>query len=209
MATSHAPVLLQLFDDYGDVLALGLVYTYAAGTDTPLVTYQDLGGVVLNENPVELDASGRATIRVTNGVAYKFIVKDADGNTIKTDDNVIVGEVESEVDDQYEVSLTYTATPAAQGWMGGHVFTRSVDFDVDFDGARGEVITDPGAEFVISIKKNGVEVGTATIGTDGVYAFETTGGATVSFISGDSIDFYGPDTIGTAANFKMTLVGTL
>ena len=68
MATSLAPILTQLFDDYGEVLAGGFIYTYEAGTDTPLATYTDLAGAVPNANPVELDASGRATVRVTDGV---------------------------------------------------------------------------------------------------------------------------------------------
>ena len=54
-----------------------------------------------------------------------------------------------------------------------------------------------------------LQVGTITIDTSGVFTFATTGGATVSFISGDTIDFYAPDSVGTAANFKITLVGSL
>jgi len=209
MATSFAPQLLRLFDELGELLANGFVYTYAAGTDTPLVTYQDLDGDVENLNPVELDAGATATIRVTNGVAYKFIVKDADGNTIYTEDDIIVGEVPAEADDDYEVILTYCATPGAQGWMGGEEFRRSVDFAVDFDGAGGSVVTNPASDYVISVKKNGAEVGTITISSVGVFTFDTTGGATVSFVAGDTIDFYAPDTVGTAANFKATLIGAL
>ena len=92
MTTSLAPILTQLFDDYGEVLAGGFIYTYEAGTDTPLATYTDLAGAVPNANPVELDASGRATVRVTDGVAYKFIVKDSDLATVETIDNIVVGE---------------------------------------------------------------------------------------------------------------------
>jgi hypothetical protein len=209
MATSFAPQLLRLFDELGEMLANGFVYTYAAGTDTPLVTYQDLEGDVENTNPVELDAGASATIRVTNGVAYKFIVKDADLNVIYTEDDIIVGQLDETTEDDYEVILTYCATPGAQGWMGGEEFRRSVSFGVDFDGSGGSVVTNPASDYVISVQKNGVEVGTITISSAGVFTFDTTGGATVSFVAGDTIDFYGPDAVGTAANFKATLIGSL
>lgn len=209
MATSFAPQLLRLFNDLGELLANGFIYTYEAGTDTPLVTYQDLDGAVPNENPVELNSGGTATVRVTNGVAYKFIVKDADLNTIYTEDDIIVGEVPATADDDYEVILTFCGTPTAQQWIGGEEFRRSVLFAIDFDGSGGSVITNPGSDYVISVQKNGVEVGTITISSAGVFTFDTTGGATVSFVAGDTIDFYGPDTIGAAANIKATLVGSL
>src|ERR1044072_5342449 len=101
MATSLAPIITQILDDNALVLAGGTVETYEAGTSTPLVTYQDLEGAIPNENPIVLDAAGRATIRVTDGVAYKFIIKDADGNTVETIDDIIVGVDPSSVDSQY------------------------------------------------------------------------------------------------------------
>jgi hypothetical protein len=90
MATSFAPLLLQALDNYGAVLAGGKVYTYQAGTTTNLATYQDYDGAVPNTNPVTLDAAGRGTIRITNNVAYKFVVKDASLNTLATLDNIMV-----------------------------------------------------------------------------------------------------------------------
>lgn len=209
MSTAFAPVLLQLFDDYGDVLAGGFVYTYAAGGLTPLVTYQDLGGGVENENPVELDAAGRAQIRLTIGTAYKFIVKNASGQTISTHDNIVVGDASASASTSLYVEMTYCETPGAQGFMGGEVMKVAATFPVNFSGAGGAVITNPGSTFLISIKKNGVEVGTASISTAGVFTFATTGGSTVSVISGDVLSFYGPSSVGTAANFMMTLVGAL
>jgi hypothetical protein len=202
---------VQLFDDYGDVLNGGTINSYAGGTSTPKVTYTDSGGLTTNANPIVLSAAGRDTggIWLTEGEAYKFILKESDGTTIDTIDNVVIGDVASEVDDQYEVILTYAETPGAQGWMGGIELCRTVTFDVDFDGSRGSVITSPGSDYIISIHKNGAEVGTATIDATGAFVFETTGGATVACIAGDTLDFYAPDTIGTAANIKMTLVGTL
>lgn len=209
MATSFAPVLLRLFDDLGELLAGGTVTTYEAGTVTPLATYQDLAGATPNTNPVVLNSGGSATIRVTNGVAYKFLVKDADGNTVYTEDNIIVGEAEEAADTDYEVVLSYAGTPGAQGWMGGVELKRSVTFPVDFDGSGGSVVTSPASTFDIDVQKNGVSAGTVSISTAGAFTFTTVGGATVACVNGDTLDFYGPSSVGTAENFKITLVGDL
>ena len=208
MTTSLAPILTQLFDDYGEVLAGGFIYTYEAGTDTPLVTYQDLLGVVPNENPIELDASGRATVRVTDGVAYKFVIKEGDGTLVDTIDNIIVGEAETDSESVYLVHLTYCGNPGAQAFMGGASITHAFTFPIDFDGASASVQANPAAEYVISVKKNGVECGTVTFNTSGVATFDTTGHATVACVYGDDITFHAPDS-GSAADIIATLVGEL
>ena len=43
---------LQFLDANGAPLAGGLLYTYAAGTTTPLASYTDSTGVTANTNPV-------------------------------------------------------------------------------------------------------------------------------------------------------------
>lgn len=63
------------------------LYTYTAGTTTPFPTYTDSTGVSQNTNPIILDAAGGANIWVGRH-SYKFILKDALGNTIWTVDNV-------------------------------------------------------------------------------------------------------------------------
>jgi hypothetical protein len=93
--------------------------------------------------------------------------------------------------------------------MGGHMFLDEVLFPIDWDGADGEVQTAPASSFTISIKKNDVEVGTVEISTAGAFTFDTTGGTTVTFTAGDKLTFIGPDSIGTAADFTMTLEGTV
>lgn len=65
----------QFFDANGVPLAGGKLYTYVAGTSTPLATYTDISGTIQNSNPVILDSGGFATIWLGNG-AYKIIVKD-------------------------------------------------------------------------------------------------------------------------------------
>lgn len=209
MATSLAPILTQLFDNLGQTLAGGQIFTYASQTTDPLATYQDLAGEVPNENPVILDSAGRATVRVTDGVAYTFVIQDADGVTLQTIDDIIVGEAETDTESQYLVSVTYSGTPGAQGWLGGAEITHSLLFPIDFDGSAASVGTNPASDYEITVKKNGVEVGTVTFSTAGVATFATTGGTTVSCAFSDRLDFYGPDTVGAAADMLITLVGDL
>lgn len=80
----------QFFNNDGVVLSGGKIYTYAAGTSTPATSYTTSVGNIANSNPIILDASGRTTNEVwlTNGSAYKFVLKDASDVLIGTYDNI-------------------------------------------------------------------------------------------------------------------------
>jgi hypothetical protein len=80
----------QFFDDNGVPLSGGLIYTYQAGSSTPLVTYTDNSGVIANSNPIVLDASGRTPqqIWLLTGFSYKFVLQNSDGVLIQTLDNI-------------------------------------------------------------------------------------------------------------------------
>lgn len=99
MATSHfaAPVYVPKFralDLNGDPLTGGKLYSYEAGTTTPLATYPTyadaLAGTNANANPVVLDANGEATV-FGQADAYKFILRDSSDVVQWTMDNVYVG----------------------------------------------------------------------------------------------------------------------
>ena len=80
----------QLFDDSGTPLSGGLLYTYSAGTTTPLTTYTTSAGNVANANPIVLDAAGRVPnqIWMTEGTFCKFTLKTSAGVEIWTKDNI-------------------------------------------------------------------------------------------------------------------------
>lgn len=80
----------QFLDDSGNPLVGGLLYSYAAGTSTPLSTYSDSALTTPNANPVVLDAAGRATIYLTPATSYKFTLKTAAAATVWTQDAVTV-----------------------------------------------------------------------------------------------------------------------
>lgn len=79
------------YDNSGNPLSGGKVWTYEAGTSTPLATYTDRGGAVANANPVVLDSAGRASIWLQTNVAYKIRVDDSAGNVIATVDDYYAG----------------------------------------------------------------------------------------------------------------------
>lgn len=80
----------QLFDNNGNILSGGKIFTYAAGTTTPQATYTDSLGNNPNPNPIILDSAGRLPdqIWLTEGVAYRFVVKDANDVQLAESDNV-------------------------------------------------------------------------------------------------------------------------
>lgn len=83
-----SPVIrMQFFDANGDPLALGWVYTFIAGTNTPLATYTDHTGNVQNTNPIHLDSGGYADIWLTAD-SYKIRVEAEDHTPLYTIDGV-------------------------------------------------------------------------------------------------------------------------
>lgn len=82
----------QFFDNNGDPLSGGKIFTYAAGTTTPQATYTTSAGNVAHANPIVLDSAGRVPsggeIWLTDTVSYKFVLSNSTGTTIATYDNI-------------------------------------------------------------------------------------------------------------------------
>ena len=84
-------VAAQFFTNTGAVLTGGKLFTYAAGTTTPLTSYTTSAGTVARTNPVVMDAAGRVPdggeIWIT-AAAYKFVLTDSNNVLIATYDNI-------------------------------------------------------------------------------------------------------------------------
>lgn len=95
MAVNLSPlggVAAQFFNNDGVPLSGGLIYTYTAGTNTPANTYTTGAGNIAHSNPIVLDSAGRVPtgeIWLTDSLAYKFVIKDAQNNLIGTYDNLV------------------------------------------------------------------------------------------------------------------------
>jgi len=95
MAVNLSPVggvAAQFFTNTGAVLTGGKLYTYAAGTTTPATTFTSSTGATPWTNPIVLDAAGRVSgsgeIWLTDGISYKFILRDSNDVLIATYDNI-------------------------------------------------------------------------------------------------------------------------
>lgn len=80
--------MFRAYDNNNNPLAGGQLYTYQAGTTTPAATYTDSTGNTPNSNPVVLNARGEAPVWLSPTQAYKVVLKDSNGNTIWTVDQV-------------------------------------------------------------------------------------------------------------------------
>jgi len=78
---------VQFLNQNGQPLAGGLVYTYAAGTTTPIATYTDSSAATPNANPIVLDSAGRASIWI-GAAAIKLGVYDVNSVLQWTQDNI-------------------------------------------------------------------------------------------------------------------------
>jgi hypothetical protein len=87
MATISPQPKLQFFTANGEPLTGGKLYTYAAGTTTPLATFTDEGGLTPNANPVILNSRGEASVWLGNA-SYKFKLTDSNDVEIWTVDNL-------------------------------------------------------------------------------------------------------------------------
>ncbi len=94
MAVNLSPVFGvagQLFDNNGNPLAGGKIFTYLAGTTTNAAVYTSSNGSIAHSNPIILDGAGRVPsgeIWLTDGILYKFVVQDSANNLIGTYDNL-------------------------------------------------------------------------------------------------------------------------
>jgi len=156
--SSFAGAGAQFFDDNGNPLTGGKVYTYAAGTTTPAATYTTSTGAVANTNPIILDAAGRTANEtwLVAGSLYKFIVK--------TSADVLVGTYDGlpAINDPYSInsllgSVTGTnaiaavATPSITAYAAGATYafiaanTNTAAATLSIDGLATKSITKNGS----------------------------------------------------------------
>ena len=78
----------QFFDANGTPLVGGKVYTYAAGTSTPLDTYTDASAATPNTNPVILDSRGECNLWFSTASSYKVVLETSTNVLQWTVDNI-------------------------------------------------------------------------------------------------------------------------
>jgi len=78
----------QIYGSDGNPLVGGKIYTYSAGTTTPLATYTDAGAGTANTNPIILNSLGQANIWLAPSSSYKFSVYTSADVLLYTVDNI-------------------------------------------------------------------------------------------------------------------------
>jgi hypothetical protein len=125
---------LQFLDSNGVPLSGGKVYTYAAGTTTPLTTYTDYTGNTANSNPVILDSRGECSIWLGTS-SYKFKLATSTDVEVWTVDNISV--LTSSANITYVESGTGAVTETVQSKLRlGYVYPE--DFGAAGDGTTND-----------------------------------------------------------------------
>lgn len=116
----------QFLDASGNPLSGGKIYTYSAGTSTPLATYSESTGTSANSNPIILDSGGYANIWLGPN-SYKIIVKTSADVTLYTADGIT--SLSNLLNVAYlNKSLTFTSKQTMSGGVTG-LPTPSVNSD--------------------------------------------------------------------------------
>lgn len=140
----------QFFDSNGDPLTGGLLYSYDAGTTTPVTTYTTRDGTTNNTNPIVLDAAGRTPneIWLDGGVLYKFVLKSSTFVQIGSYNDIPAINDTTTINNLITVAgtntLTGLATPPLTGYAAGAQYsfivqntnTSAVTIDIDTLGVK-------------------------------------------------------------------------
>ena len=157
----------------GTPLVGGKVYSYAAGTTTPQVTYTDSTGATPNENPVILDSRGEANIWLGSS-SYKFRLTDENDVEIWTVDNVAppTTAVSPVLTGNVTIS-TESISPALKITQTGTGYALVVQDSADPDSTPFVITSDGLVGLGTPSPINQLDC-TGTIGTDSIVGFTST-----------------------------------
>lgn len=202
MADTYTLAPAPRFDSFGATglyVPGGLLWTYLAGTTTPVTVYQTPTGTA-HTNPIVLDSAGRAPagIYMPPGQSYKFVFETAatppaHGSVLFTQDNIL------------PVPLT-SSNQDVQGTAGETMTAGQLAYLSDGSGGK------TAGQWYLATNANTYSSTTPSIGF--VVANVTIGG-TGTFRSGGKATLTGPLTVGaiyyidvTAGAITATLPGT-
>lgn len=151
----------QFFDNNGVPLAGGKIYTYVAGTTTPLATYTTASDVAFHTNPIVLDAAGRipsgGEIWLASGIGYKFVVKTSSDALVATYDKIPSSAQPPAANDADSIMYEQGYLVTAGSFVAGKIY-RIVSIGTTDYTAIGAVDNTLGLHFVAT----GVGTGTGT-----------------------------------------------
>ena len=127
MGAQLMPVpILRFLDTNGNPLVGGLLYSYAAGTSTPLATYTDQTAGTTNSNPIVLDSNGQCEVWL-GPLAYKFVLKNSASVVQWTVDQVNIINPSSLSISMFPNGLFTADSPGRAPFAGGFITTAMCD----------------------------------------------------------------------------------
>jgi hypothetical protein len=153
--SSFAGAGWQFFSNSGQPLSGGMIYTYSAGTTSPLATYTSIAGNIANTNPIVLDSYGRVPSEVwlSVGYSYKFVLQDSSANQIGTYDNISGTPGGQNLVTTFNAGTTgFTPTAATNGdiTLAGTLVAANGGTGLTSSGVTGYVLTSNGTTWVSS-----------------------------------------------------------
>lgn len=199
----------QFFTNNGVPLAGGLIYTYAAGTTTPVATYTSSSGATPHANPIVLDSGGRVAsgeIWLTTTTVYKFVLKTSAGVTIATYDNVggspNVADLLLAANNLSE--LTNTATARTNLGLGTAATAAATSFASS--GANSNITSLTGLTTPLTVSQGGT--GNATLTVNAAVVGGATSTSAVSAVRPGQLGNVLTSTAGSTVNATALVAGT-
>lgn len=157
------------------------------------------------------DTTYNVTVQITGGAGGKVAVNPGKSVILAADGAGNITKLQTVNDVKfYGVGGFAISDIEESEVLTDHVVTDSFVFAANFDGSYASVGTNPAAAFVLSIRKNNVEVGQISIATTGAATFTSTDGAPVNIAAGDVISVVAPAVADTfIKRLRWTLKGTL
>jgi hypothetical protein len=212
MAVNLSPVggvAAQFFTNSGAVLTGGKLFTYLAGTTTPATAYTSSQGNVAWTNPIVLDAAGRVSgsgeIWITDGLLYKFLLKDANDVLIATYDNIsgINSNFIAFVNQQEIVTATANQTVFNLG-ISYQPGTNSLSVFVDGVNQYG-----PGAQYAYTETDSDTVTFTSGLHVGAEVKFTTTQQQSAGAVDAQQVSYDPPFTGSVATNVEAKLAQTV
>jgi len=196
----------------------GKIYTYEAGTTTPLATYTDSALSTAHANPIIFNSVGQTQnasgdykpVYLAND-SYKFVFTDANDVTLFTVDNYDATTTSSSLTTVMLGGFDFgNDVPAANQVSGPLVCDRALSLPAGVSGSYARAETAATAQTIFTLKKNGSSFGTVTFaaaGTTGTFSVASP----VTFAAGDTVTVVAPGTadltiryIGVTLRFTIT-----
>jgi len=144
-----------------------LLYTFLADSSTPYPTWTDSSGDNQNQNPVECDASGRASVWRDSTKLYKFVLKTSAGVTIWTLDYIGLTTTQTLYSSDYPtLQAAFDAAEGKNLIIRGD-YTASSQLDLP---SSGIITMEPGSMITLNVTDLGLAIpdGASNLTLDGI-----------------------------------------